>query len=52
MSSRVRDVQGAQQSGPGRTERQRSPEQPGPKGNAQIQVRKIPWSVKGMDVAI
>lgn len=32
--SHVRDVQGAQQSGPGRTERQRSPEQPGPQGNA------------------
>ena len=31
---RVRDVQGAKQSGLGRIERQRSPEQPGPQGNA------------------
>lgn len=33
----VRDTQGAQQSGLGRTERKRSPEQPGPQGNAQMQ---------------
>ena len=32
----VRDTQGAQQSDLGRTERKRSPEQPGPQGNAQI----------------
>ena len=35
-NARVRDAQGAQQSGYCRTERERSLEQPGPKGNAQI----------------
>ena len=36
-SSRVRDTKGAKQSGLGRTERKRSPEQPGPQGNARMQ---------------
>ena len=37
--SRVRDVQGAKRSAVGQTERKRSPEQPGPQGNARRQGR-------------
>ena len=33
---RVRDVKGAKRSAERQTERKRSPEQPGPQGNAQI----------------
>lgn len=39
IAIRVRDAQGAEQSGYCQTERERSPQLPGPQGNAQVPLK-------------